>query len=52
MNIYLSKLKQCFQKCKEYGINLNHDKCAFIVFSIMILGFIVFKKGNYLILKK
>jgi hypothetical protein len=36
-----------FSKCREYGINLNPDKCAFMVFSRMILGFIVPKKGNY-----
>jgi len=34
----------CFQKCKEYEISLNPDKCAFMVFSRMILGFIVFKE--------
>ncbi len=38
------KLKLCFQKCKEYGISLNPNKCAFMVFSKMILGFIVSKK--------
>jgi hypothetical protein len=36
--------KLCFQKCKEYGISLNQNKCAFVVFSKMILGFIVFKE--------
>jgi hypothetical protein len=40
-DIHLQKLKLYFQKCKEYGINLNPDKCTFMVFSGMILGFIV-----------
>jgi hypothetical protein len=44
MHNHLQKLKLCFQKCKEYGINLNLDKCAFMVFSGMILGFIISKE--------
>jgi hypothetical protein len=40
------KLKLCFQKCREYDINLNLDKCAFMVFLGMILGFIVSKEGK------
>jgi hypothetical protein len=46
MEGHLQKLKLCFQKCKEYGINLHPNKCAFIVFSGMILGFVVFKEGK------
>ncbi len=30
----------------KYGIGLNPDKCAFMVFSRMVLGFIVSKKGK------
>jgi hypothetical protein len=44
MESHLHKLKLCFQKCKEYGINLNLEKCAFMVFWGMILGFIVSKE--------
>ncbi len=44
MESHLQKLKLCFQKCKEYCINLNLDKCAFMVFSGMILGFIISKE--------
>jgi hypothetical protein len=29
MDDYLGKLKLCVQKCKECGINLNPEKCAF-----------------------
>jgi len=44
MESHLHKLRLCFQKCKEYGISLNLDKCAYMVFSGMILGFIVSKE--------
>jgi hypothetical protein len=40
----MSKLRLCFLKCWEYGINLNLEKCAFMAFLRMILGFIVFKE--------
>jgi hypothetical protein len=46
MERHLQKLKLCFQKCREYGINLNLNKCAFMVFSRTILGFIVSKEGK------
>jgi hypothetical protein len=45
-------LKLCFQKCKEYKINLNPKKCAFMVFLGLILGFIVSKEGKIPDLKK
>jgi hypothetical protein len=40
------KFKLCFQKCKEYQININLDKCAFMAFSGPILGSIVSKEGK------
>jgi hypothetical protein len=46
MDNHLQKFILCFQKCKEYGINMNLNKCAFMVFLEMILGFIVFKEGK------
>jgi hypothetical protein len=46
MESHIQKLKLCFQKCREYGISLNLDKCAFMVFSRMILGFIISKEGK------
>jgi hypothetical protein len=52
MENHLQKLRLCFQKCKEYGISLNLDKCAFMVFSWMILGFIVSKERKLLDPKK
>ncbi len=49
---HLMKLKLCFHKCKEYKINLNLDKCAFMVFLGFILRFIVSKEGKIPNLKK
>jgi hypothetical protein len=46
MESHLMKLRLCFQKCKEYKINLNLEKCAFMVFLRLILRFIVSKKGK------
>jgi hypothetical protein len=46
MENHLQKLRLCFQKCKEHGINLNPKKCAFMVFLGMILGFIISKEGK------
>jgi hypothetical protein len=44
MDSHLMKLKLFFQKCREYKINFNPKKCAFMVFSRLILGFIVSKE--------
>jgi hypothetical protein len=52
MESLLQKLKLCFQKCKEYGISLNLNKCAFMVFLRMILGFIKILKRKLPNLKK
>jgi hypothetical protein len=43
---HLEKLIIFFIKCKEYGISLNPEKCAFMVCSRTILGFIVSKEGK------
>jgi hypothetical protein len=39
-------------KCREFGISLNLEKCAFIVFSGIIVGFIVSKEGKIMDPKK
>jgi hypothetical protein len=52
LSTHLKNLKKCFLKCKEFGINLNLDKCAFMVFSRTILGFIMSKEGKSMDLKK
>ncbi len=46
MDSHLMKLIFYFKKCKEYKIGLNPKKCAFMVFSGLILGFIVSKEGK------
>jgi len=46
MSTHLEKLRECFQKCRGYGISLNLDRCAFMVCSRTILRFIVSKKGK------
>ncbi len=52
MEIYFIKLRFCFQKFWKYKSSLHLEKCAFMVFSRLILGFIVSKKGIILDLKK
>jgi hypothetical protein len=46
LSIHFEKLIKCFLKCKEYGISSNPEKCAFMVCSKTILGFIVSKEGK------
>jgi hypothetical protein len=41
-----NKLKKCFLKCREYGISLNLEKYAFMVYSGTIPRFIVSKEGE------
>ncbi len=52
MENHLMKFKLYFQKCKEYKINFNLKKCAFMVFSRLILRFIISKEGKIPYLKK
>ncbi len=44
MENHMQKFILCFQNCKEYGISLNPNKFAFMVFSGVILGFITSKE--------
>jgi hypothetical protein len=46
MDIHLDKRRLCLQKCSEFRIRINLYKCAFMVFSRMILGFIVSKESK------
>ncbi len=52
MENHLQMFRLCFQKCREYGISLNPNKCAFMVFFRSILGFIISKEGKLLDPKK
>ncbi len=46
MKTRLQKFKLSFYKCKEYNINLNPKNCIFMIFSRVIMGFIVSKEGK------
>ncbi len=48
----LEKLKKCSLKCRKFDISLKPNKCAFMVFSRTILGFIVSKKARSWILRR
>jgi hypothetical protein len=52
MDIHLDSLRLCFQKCNEFGISLNPNKCVFMVFLGIMLGFAVSKEGKLLDPKK
>jgi len=46
LSTHLKRLTKCFFKCREFGISVNPNKCAFMVFLRTILSFIEFKKGK------
>jgi hypothetical protein len=46
LSTHLKKLRKCFIKCRKYVINLNLEKCAFVVCSRTILRFIISKEGK------
>ncbi len=46
MNIHLGKLDLCFNKCHEYGISFNLEKCMFMVFFGVILGYVYCIQGK------
>jgi hypothetical protein len=46
MESHLMKLRLCFQKCRKYIISFNPNKCAFMVFSRLILRFTVSRGKN------
>jgi hypothetical protein len=52
LSTHVKKLKKCFLKCRKFSISLNPNKCAFMVFSGTILGFIVSKEGKVMDPKK
>jgi hypothetical protein len=52
MSTHLEKLKKCILKWRKFGISLNLYKCAFMVFSRTILGFIMSKEGKVMDPKK
>lgn len=48
VDTHLTKLQLYFDRCREYGLSLNLDKCLFVVASGMILGSVVSKEGKFL----
>ncbi len=52
LSTHLEKLNKCFFKCRKFGISLNPDKCAFMVFLRTILSFIMSKEGKVMDPKK
>ncbi len=52
LSTHFEKIKKCFLKCKEFDIGLNLKKCALMVFSRTILGFIVFEEVKIMDPKK
>jgi hypothetical protein len=52
LSTHLKKLKKCFLKCRKFSISLNLDKCAFMVFSKIVLSFIMSKEGKVMDPKK
>ena len=49
---HLPKLRLVFERCKQYSVSLNPDKCIFYVPSGVILGYIVCQAGKFLDPKK
>jgi hypothetical protein len=33
LKMHLAKVRLCLEKCHEFGINLNLEKCMFLVYS-------------------
>jgi len=52
MSTQFENFKKKNFKCKMFGINLNLNKCAFMVFSRTILGFIVSQENKVMDLNK
>jgi hypothetical protein len=46
LSTHLEKLNKLFLKCRKFGISFILDKCAFMVFSRTMLGFILSKEGK------
>ena len=44
---HLPKLRLDFERCRQYGVSLNPDKCIFYVPSGVILGYIVYQAGKF-----
>lgn len=47
METHLRKLCLVFEKCRQYGVSLNPQKCILMVPTGVILGYIVGKEGKF-----
>ncbi len=52
LKTHLTKLWLCFDKCQEFSISLNLEKCMFLVYLGVILGYIVSKVGKITFFEK
>ncbi len=52
MDTHLLKLQLCFNKCREFDISLNPEKCMFLVHLSIILGYVVSKESKLPDLKR
>ncbi len=48
LQTHLAKLWLCFDKCWEFNISLNSEKCMFLVYSRVIFGYIISKAKKLL----
>lgn len=48
LKTHMFKLRLCFDKCWKFSISLNSEKCMFLVFFDIILGYILSKGGKLL----
>jgi hypothetical protein len=46
LKTHLAKFWLCFDKCREFNINLNSKKCMFLVHSGVIFEYVVSKVGK------
>ncbi len=46
LKTHLAKFRLCFLKCPEFDINLNLEKCMFLVYLGVILRYVVSKVGK------
>jgi hypothetical protein len=46
LKTHVAKLQLCFDIHQKFGTSLNPKKCMFLVYSRVILGYIVFKVGK------
>jgi hypothetical protein len=51
LKTHMAKLRLCFDTCQKFGINLNLEKCMFLVFFDVIFDYIMCKEWKLQVLK-